>query len=236
MSSISYAGHDFSPYVSAELVEGPAHAVEPVACQVPGRPGAVILRGDVAPRPLRVRLFADLRVAESLPSVRRRLRSWLLEPMGADLAVPGEPGLTWRDCVVTGMRGWSGLFPEGSCEVTFEAFDPIAYGERVTQAGDVIEVGGTWRTWPTWRLVAEEADACSVTDLTAGTAIVVGGPLSAGDVVVVDALADAVSVNGQDASARVSMGSDLAPLWPGTHELRFTGCSSHEASWTERWA
>lgn len=236
MSSIRYGGHDLSPYVSAELAEGPAHAVTPVGVRVPGRPGAVLLRGDVGPRVLTVRLFADLRVAESLPSVRRRLRAWLLEPMGADLVVPGEPGLTWRDAVCTGMRGWSSLFPEGSCEVEFSCMDPIAYGATVTEAGDELEVGGTWRTWPTYRLVAEGGDALSVRDPAAGTAIVVGGPLAAGDVVVVDALTDAVTLNGADAAARVSMGSDLAPLSPGRHALEFRGCSSHEVAWTERWA
>lgn len=43
MSGFSYAGRDFSPYVQAELVEPAAHALEPRAFPVPGRPGALLL-------------------------------------------------------------------------------------------------------------------------------------------------------------------------------------------------
>lgn len=240
MSSITYGGHDLSPYVSAELVEPAAHAVAAESFAVPGRPGALLLGGEVPPRVLRVRLLADVGVAsrpiESMASARARLRSWLLEPAGATLVVPGEPTLEWHDAVCTGTSGWSDLLPAGSCEVEFTCFDPIAWGASATSAGDALEVGGTWRTWPTVAMVAEEADACSVTDDVSGSAIVVGGPLAAGDAVVVDCGAGTVTVNGEDASASLSLGSDLFALSPGTHSLRFTGCSSHAVSWRERWA
>lgn len=39
MSALSYNGHDFSPYVTAELVEPAGHALALCALEAPGRPG-----------------------------------------------------------------------------------------------------------------------------------------------------------------------------------------------------
>ena len=112
MSSITYNGHDFSAYAAAELLGPAAHAVEPRVAEVPGRPGALLLGGEVGPRKLTVRLWldagADLDVA-GLAEARRAMAAWLLAPAGAELMVPGEPGMTWRDAVVTDVEGWGSL-------------------------------------------------------------------------------------------------------------------------------
>lgn len=145
-ASITYCGHDFSPYVTAELVEPCGHVVEPRTLAVPGRAGAALLGGEVPPRVLRVRLFLDsgLQMAGALrASVRHKLYAWLLAPEGGTLVVPGDPGMTYRDAVCTYASEWSSLFEDGCCELAFTCYDPFGYGEVKSTTGLAAVVGGT---------------------------------------------------------------------------------------------
>lgn len=237
MSSIVYNGHDFSPYVTAELVEPAGHALSPRTLPVPGRPGAVLLGCELPPRALRVRLFLDAGVslgADERSEIRHELYGWLCAPDGAELELPGEPGLTWRDAVVTGVSDWDSLFEDGSCEVEFTCLDPVAYGDEVTSAGTALTVGGTWATWPVVTLTALAGDSVKVAD-ELGRYVLVERDFSAEDVVVMDFAAEAVAVEGADASADVAVESTFFSLDPGAHTLAFSGCSAHTVSWTERW-
>lgn len=239
MSSISYCGRDFSPYVQAEMVPPAAHQIEPRSLAVLGRAGAVLLGGEATPVELRVRLFWDGGMGlgdAGRAEVRHRLLSWLLAPAGGELSVPGDPTLTYRDAVCTDCSGWSSLFEDGSAEVGFTCFDPIAYGRRVTSADTPVEVGGTWRTWPVVRLVAVAGQSVMVGDVASGRAVTVRRTFAAGDVVEMDFAAEAVRVNGIDASADAALASDFFPLEPGTCSLAFSGCSAHEVTFYERWA
>nr|DAW07926.1 MAG TPA: distal tail protein [Caudoviricetes sp.] len=79
MSSITYNGHDFSPYTTCEVIEGP-HAVVPTSQVIPGRAGALLLVGRIAPRTIRVRLFLDSHAAldmAGLSNLRHLLYSGL---------------------------------------------------------------------------------------------------------------------------------------------------------------
>ncbi|MDD6693544.1 MAG: phage tail family protein [Olsenella sp.] len=236
MSSFTYNGHDFGAYVSAELAEPPAHAVRATTAEAPGRPGLVLLSGDVAPLKLRLHLFMDVRApgGRTPAEARRDLRAWLLAPAGATLAVPGEPGLEWRCALCAGVDTWSSLFSDGAAEVAFDCLDPIAYGEAREEAASTLDVGGTWPTWPTFEIVAAAGDGVSVTE--GGRGVFVERALRAGDVVAIDCAAGRCSVNGADATASVALRSDLLRLAPGRHELAFSGCASHVARWRERWA
>ena len=239
MSSIIYCGRDFSPYVQAELVDPGAHVVAPRALDVPGRAGAALLGGEVEPRVLSVRLFWDAGRGlgdAGRSEVRHRLRSWLLAPAGGELVVPGDPAMTYRDAVCTGCEGWSSLFEDGSCEVEFTCFDPIAYGRRVETADTPVVVGGTWRTWPEVRLVARAGGSACVSDSERGRSVRLERAFSAGDVVELDFLAETARVNGADASADVTLASDFFALEPGTRPLQFSGCSAHTVGFYERWA
>lgn len=51
------------------------------------------------------------------------------------------------------------------------------------------------------------------------------GTFAAGDVVVIDMEWQAVTANGADATARVSLESDFFALVPGENALVFSGCS-----------
>ena len=237
MSSIVYNGHDLSPYVTAELVEPAGHALSPRALMVPGRPGAALLGCELPPRVLRVRLFLDAGVtltAEERSEIRHVLYGWLVAPSGAELELPGEPGLSWRDAVVTDASDWDSLFEDGSCELAFTCFDPVAYGDGKSSAGTALAVGGTWATWPVVTLTALAGSSVRVAD-ELGRYVLVERDFSAGDEIVVDFAAEAVAVEGADASADVAVESTFFSLDPGAHTLTFSGCSAHTASWTERW-
>lgn len=237
MSGFSYAGRDFSPYVQAELVEPAAHALEPRALAVPGRPGALLLGCELPPREVRLRLHLDAgsqMTPGELSRLRALLRAWLCAPGGGDLVVPGEGALTWRDAVVTGVSDWDTLFEGGSCAVDFTCYDPVAYGAARSCAGTGLEVLGTWPTLPVVRLTAAAASSVKVADED-GRYVLVERDLSAGDEVVMDFSAESVTVGGEDASADVGVESLFFSLSPGAHGLTFSGCSAHEVEWTERW-
>ena len=237
MSSIVYNGHDFSPYVTAELVEPAGHALSPRTLPVPGRPGAVLLGCELPPRVLNVRLFLDAGVtlmAEERSAIRHELYGWLVAPMGTELSLTGEPDLTWRDAVVTGVSDWDSLFEDGSCEVEFTCFDPVTYGDGKSSTASALTVGGTWATWPVVTLTALAGDSVKVAD-GSGRYVLVERDFSAGDVVVMDFAAEVVTVGGEDASADVAVESTFFSLSPGPHSLTFSGCSAHTVSWTERW-
>lgn len=238
MSSFSYAGHSFEDYLSAELVEPVAHVIDPLTAKVSGRPGLVLLGGEVEPLELRLRVFLDapeaLSVAER-SAVRMTLRNWLLVPGGGTLVVPGEPTLEWHDVVCAGVSDWDSLFADGSAVVTFECLDPIAYGDAAASADDSFTVGGTWQTWPLVQLSAEGGSSVMVADSATGAYVLVEREFAAGDVVVIYSDSQFVTVNGVDATADVALGSDFFSLGPGDVSLSFTACTDHIVSWRERW-
>ena len=237
MSALTYNGHDFSEHVTAELVEPAGHALSPRALAVPGRPGAALLGCELPPRALKVRLFLDAGVtltAEERSEIRHEMYGWLVAPMGAELSLTGEPDLTWRDAVVTGVSDWDSLFEGGSCEVEFTCFDPVAHGDGKSSAASTLTIGGTWPTWPVVTLTALAGSSVKVTD-GLGRYVLVERTFAAGDVVVMDFAAESVTVDGADASADVAVESTFFSLAPGSHSLTFSGCSAHTVAWVERW-
>lgn len=190
-------------------------------------------------RALRVRLMLDVggkKGTAEMAALRHRAYAWLLCPGGAELAVPGNPGMTYRDAVCTDASDWSSLFEDGSCELGFTCYDPYGYGETVSSSETAVEVGGTVATWPTADLTAVAGNSVKVADSGSGLYVLVEHAFSAGDSVVVYFAAETVTVNGVDASADVSVASDFFSLEPGAHTLAFSGCSAHVVSWVERWA
>lgn len=238
MSGIVYAGKDFSELCSAEVVERAAHAVSFDAFDVPGRAGARLSSSRAGTMELRVRLFLDPGFdpgPEGLSLARRRLRSWLFCAGGGELSLPDEPGLFWRDALCTDAGEWDSLFSDGSCEVTFTLLDPVAYGRERTEAGSSFTVGGTWRTWPTFSLTAEEGGSVCVTDASTGDYVLVEREFAGGETVTVGCEAETCEVDGEDARAEVALGSDFFALEPGDASLELAGCTSCTTSFYERW-
>lgn len=239
MSSLTFCGRPLSPYVSAELEWPAAHSLAAETARVPGRPGLALVSADVEPLELRVRLHLDapeaLTAAERA-GVRRTIRAWLLADGGGTLVVPGEPGLEWHDVVCAGSTGWTGPLADASSTVTFLCLDPMAYGAERSSAGDAFDVGGTWPTRPVVELTATAGSGASVACTETGERVELARALAAGDLVRIDCGAQTAAVNGADATADVTLGSDFFGLAPGRAALAFEGCSSHLVSWRERWA
>lgn len=242
--SIKFGGHDFSSFSTAEVVLPAAHGIVVDAAEVPGRAGAVLLSARIPPKALRVRLFLDLAYdedAEGLSAVRHEAASWLAPDAGSDLELPGEPGLVYRDAVCTDAGTWGDLFEDGSCELVFTAFDPVAWGHEreASAAAGIAElsllVGGTYRTWPTFVMEASAGGGVVVEDVGAGARVEVERAFLGGEEVIVDCAAGRAWVDGEAADTDVTLDSDFFWLEPGSHELSFTGCADFTANFTERW-
>lgn len=236
MRSIIYNGVDLSDVCSAEVVERVALPVLADAMVVPGRAGALLVSGRIPPRLVRVRLFMDAGFkagTNGLADIRHGIYSALCSTAGGTLRLPDEPELEYRDVVCTDAGAWSSLFEDGHGEVTFTLFDPIAYGMARSERGMSFEVGGSWPTWPTFELVASAGSAVQV---GCGDAYVrVEHAFSGGEVVRIDFETDSVTIDGDDARADVTLGSDFFSLAPGDVSLAFSGCSSHVTAFCERW-
>lgn len=234
MRSIKYCGVDFSQWCLAEVVEPCGHAVEARTVSVPGRASAVLLGGEVPPKALRVRLYWDATDwdAASRAAVRHRIYAALMSASGGELVVPSDPIKTYRDAVCTGCGDWSSLFADGSAEVEFTCFDPVAYGAYGVWPGEVFKVGGTW---PVVTMVADAGSAVKVVDSSSGKFVLVEKAFVGGESVVLDFAKETCLVDGAEASECVALGSDFFPLAPGDVTLEFSGCSSHTVAYCERW-
>ncbi len=233
-----YGGVDFGQWCRAEVVERCGHAVAPRTVAVPGRPGAVLLGGEVPPCVLAVRLYWDTLLgfdAAARAEARHAVYAALLASGGADLVVPGDPELTYRDAVCTGCGEWSSLFADGHAEVEFTCYDPFGYGELRMADTAAFEVGGTWRTWPVVTVTAAAGSSVVVSDRASGAYVAVDMAFVGGEAVVLDFQAETCLVDGIDCSAAVSIESGFFALEPGSCALGFTGCSAHTVSWHERW-
>lgn len=236
MRSITYNGHDLSACTTCEVVEGP-HAVVPTVRVVPGRAGALLVGGRIAPKTVRVRLFLDvggtLDVA-GLSDLKHKIHGWLCATSGGVLVVPGQPSLEWHDAVVTSVGAWSSVAEDADCEVTFTCYDPVAFGQGHSEAGASFTVEGTWSTWPTMTLVAAAGSSVGVTDGRGGS-VRVEHDFAGGETVVIDFEHETVEIDGSDACDEVSLGSDFFALEPGDCSLAFSGCSAHTVTYRERW-
>ena len=237
-AAISYGGHDLGGLCSAEVISRATPCISPTGAEVPGRAGLALVAGHVEPTAVTVRLTLDMGYdpgVDGLAEARARLRAWLALPGGGELALPDEPGLIWRDAVVTGCGEWSDLSERASCEVEFTLLDPVAWGRERSEAGLEFSVGGTWPTWPVFTLVAEEGDALCVTDAASGAYILVEHEFSGGEAVEIDCESEAVEVDGEDAAAEVELGSDFFSLAPGDVTLATSGATSCTTAFIERW-
>ncbi len=236
MRSIVYNGVDLSDVCSAEVVEKVALPIVPDAMVVPGRAGALLVAGRIPPRLVRVRLFMDAGYrpgTNGVADIRHRVYSALCSTNGGTLRLPDEPELEYRDAVCTDAGAWSTLFEDGSGEVAFTLYDPVAYGMAWSEQDASIEVGGSWPTWPTFELVASAGSAVQVG--CSGKVVRVEHTFTGGEIVRIDCGTEGVTIDGTDARADVTLASDFFSLDPGNATLAFSGCSSHVTVFRERW-
>lgn len=194
--------------------------------------------GHFPPEDVRVRLFLDPRFdpgVAGLSHARHVLRSWLGQPGGSTLVLPDDPELVYRDAFLVEAGEWSQLFEDGQCDVTFTLFDPVAYGRERIEHTEAFEVGDTRETLPTLSLVADAGSSVVVACVALGKSITIEHAFTGGEAVVIDCGAETVEVDGIDCSDEVTLGSDFFALKVGPCTLAFTGCSSFETRFTERW-
>ena len=235
MKSIVFNGVDFSEFCSAEVIEKAALPIVANTMVVPGRAGALLVSGRIPPRAVRVRLFMDAGYkpgTNGLADIRHKVYSALASP-SSTLRLPDEPEFEYRDVVCTDAGVWSSLFEDGHGNVEFALLDPVAYGMERIEHGASFEVGGTWPTWPTFKLVAATGSAVQV---AYGDKLVkIERSFTGGEVVLIDCEREVVTVDGADARADVTLASDLSTFSPGACDLLVTGCASFEVRFRERW-
>ena len=238
MRSIVYAGHDFSELCSAEVVGRSVNSLVATAMEVPGRAGALPVGSRVAASDVTVRLFLDMGFkadVNALSEARHKLAFWLCVPGGGELVLPDEPEHVYRDALLVNVGEWSRLFSDGQCDVAFTLFDPVAYGRECVERTAAFEVGGSWATWPEFRVVASAGDGLAVSCPALGKAIELDYAFSGGEAVVIRCEDEAVEIDGVDTRDVVTLGSDFFALEPGACQLGFTGCSYFETRFFERW-
>ena len=125
---------------------------------------------------------------------------------------------------------------DGECEVAFTLFDPVAYGMGREERTLLFEVGGTWPTLPVVEVTASAGASVQVSNVTASKSVLVEKTFEGGETVVVDCVAESVTIGGADSRNKVALGSDFFALEPGACELAFAGCSDHVVRFRERWA
>ncbi len=236
MRSIIYAGVDFSEFCSAEVVEKVALPLEVSTMAVPGRAGALLVSGRIAPRLVRVRLFMDAGFkpgSAGMADIRHRVYAALSAVGGGELRLPDEPELVYRDAVCTGCGTWSSLFEDGNGTCDFALLDPVAYGIERRETGMTFAVSGTWRTWPAFEISACAGSAVEVG--CCGRSVRVEREFAGGETVCIDCASERVEVDGSDARANVALSSDFFCLEPGERELWLEGCATCATTFSERW-
>lgn len=245
--SIVFNGVDLSSWTTAEAVLVAAHGMAIDAVEVPGRAGATLLAARIPPKPIRVRLFLDLGEDTDeggLAEVRHAIATALACSAGAELELPGEPGLAYCNVLCTDSSGWSALFEDGFCELGFTALDPVAWGDwahveaEADAGGDAAmsaQVGGAWRTWPHLTITSVAGQTVRVSLGSSGPYVEVEGPFSGGEEIVIDCAAGRVAVDGEAADASVALGSDFFYLEPGACVILCEGCSELACDFSERW-
>ena len=137
--------------------------------------------------------------------------------------------------LLVGAGDWSDLFECGKCELTFTLFDPVSYGDSRIERTASFGIGGTWPTFPEFRLVAAQGDAIQVYYPAAGKGVRIEQGFAGGETVVIDCASSAVLVNDADARDAVTLGSDFFALEAGACSLEFSGCTYYETRFPERW-
>lgn len=217
MRSFCFNGYDFGEWTRAKAVRessGFADAPKVVRLKVFLEPGAK----------------AD---AEALEALRRRMRAALFS------SAPGElrylESCFYREAICTNAGNWDTFLEAGSCELEFTIGDPAAYGAERQADDDVIDVKGTWRTYPVVEGVAEAGDSVMVLHRGLERFVNVVHQFRGGEVVAIDFEGERVSIDGADACADIGIYSDFFALQPGENRLAFAGFESHTLRYFERW-
>lgn len=217
MRSFVFNGYDFGEWTRAKVARESSGFVD-------------------APKVVRLKVFLEPGAkadAEALEALRRRMRAALFSEAPAELRF--LEGCFYREAACTDAGNWDTLLDAGSCELEFTIADPVAYGAERQADDDVIDVKGTWRTYPVVEGVAEAGDSVMVLHRGLERFINVVRGFKGGELVVLDFAEERVTVDGVDACKDIGVYSDFFALQPGENRLAFAGFESHTLRYFERW-
>lgn len=235
-----YDGFDFSQVLRCNPARRAMPPVDAQSLEVPGMDGAV--PATVRLRPLEIAVAARVLPRVSwygeFSELRRTLPAWLFRREPAWLQLDDDPSVRYR-AVLTDAPELSGWWDGASVELSFTAYDPVAYGESVAvplaEGVTPVNVGGTYPTWPVFRVSARAGASVRVSDLGSGLYVQVpAAPGSAAREVVVDCSPMSRRAVTSGVQSAVTLGSRFFSLEPGVRRLSVEGGAA-TLEFVERW-
>lgn len=236
--SIAFGGYSLAEWTTAEARVSPPVARVAEALEAPGGSGLVPCGTYLAEREIRVRLFLDVegeRDLGALSAARVEMSQHLAQPSPARLRLPGAGEYGFEKTVLTDATQWDSLFEDGSCELTFTAYDPRLHGKthtRIGPAGETyaeIENAGSAPARPVVSFTAGAGESvsvrlgrCEVPTLLYEPVTVVR-PFAGGEKVKVDCELMRVTVNGEPADADVTLESHFFEMPSGICRVEVGG-------------
>lgn len=237
MSGMVFDGYDFEALLRVNPTRRLAPPVTDQTVEVPGRPGAVFMRQQIDPLPIPV--HAELRGRQrdhrDVAALRRLISSLLVRDEPCRLTLPDEPGLAY-EAKLTDPGELDSLWITGEADLTFTAYDPIAYGQAreaaLANGTTHVETGGTWPSSPTLTLTATGSGYVRVTDVGSGSYVLLAQSAASGATVTIDMAAQTAKVNGS--LAAIDTSSDFFDLDPTGASIKVQYASG-SMEWEERW-
>lgn len=231
----TFGGNDLTDDLWVNPTRSLGLPVDNVSVKVPGRPGERFVRSELEPLdiPVHVRLRSLKTGYEDVAKQRRKITSILVTDDVQPLVLPDEPTLYYM-AKLADPGELDTLWHTGAADLTFRAFDPIAFGqereEEVASGVPMVFVEGTYETRPVFQLTSE-GGVVAIED-EEGNRVQLADEVGAGRAVVIDMEGRTSTVDGE--AVPIVLGSRYWPLNPGRNDITLTGASGL-VQWQERW-
>ena len=238
---IVFNGHDLSILVMCRMERPIMPPVDISSVSVGGRHGDQFRRARMESYTIPVTVWLRAKDRRRVADIRHRLAAMLWTEEPAPMYLPDD-ATRYYLAIVEGDTNLGEITDEiPSTTIGFRICDPIAYGNRRTEALATgversVDAGGTYRAAPvvrsttsggTWRI--RNATTNEFVEINADT---VGTSIASGQAVVCDMGNERLTLNGNDVG--VSVDSDFFTM-EGRTSLVVTGGADTTIDWRERW-
>lgn len=232
-----YNGFDFSPWFKTSLMTRsllPDYSIE--TKEVPGVPGERFMRAQMKPLAIKVAAEWRARPKDDMAALRHQMAARLLCLKEAPLVLDDEAHLgLYYMAVLTSPGELDTLWSTGEAELTFTAYDPIAYGaaRKATVSGTAtVMAGGSYEAFPVFTIKpGGSVSYIKLTNMDTGEFVQVTASLTSSTEVVIDMAEQQATVSGVNAA--VTYDSDFFALQPGANSVRLSSGSA-TVEWRER--